>query len=468
MTEDFFILCKIHTMKILVIGVFTMFAFRSFTQTDVKLKDQLKATRILENGIELYNIGYSSDAYMNFKQANVLSPNSAKNLYYLSSVEYDFKNFYDAEIHVTEALKINDKKLSSDLELLAGQIHHNLNHLDSAIVHYTNCAKIIGEKLAKEYNIPALIEQCNFAKKEQEKGVLSLRTPFAEINTKYDEYAPILTKGGQALYFTAKNPDAEGDNMNPEDQSYFEDIYFSYWNDTTKTYKITYSEDQDWNTEGFDALNCVLSDGLHAYGTLNTSASKEKTTESSEIFELTAEKAFAWDEQKMIKIPGVNTSFFDGSACMSDTFMLDEYTYKRELYFVSDRRAEKSLTDLFVATETNGVWGESALALPDFINTTGRETTPFITEDGSLLFFSSDALPGMGGYDVYFCKRNGNQWSTPVNLGASFNTVNDDTHFQYYPTLGKAVMAGISELDGLFNYNIFQMDLNGKSFPFMK
>jgi hypothetical protein len=30
------------------------------------------------------------------------------------------------------------------------------------------------------------------------------------------------------------------------------------------------------------------------------------------------------------------------------------------------------------------------------------------------------------------------------------------------------VMAGISELDGLFNYNIFQMDLNGKSFPFMK
>ena len=81
MTEDFFILSKIHTMKILVLGVFTMLAFRSFTQTDVKLKDQLKATRILENGIELYNIGYSSDAYMNFKQANVLSPHSAKNLY---------------------------------------------------------------------------------------------------------------------------------------------------------------------------------------------------------------------------------------------------------------------------------------------------------------------------------------------------------------------------------------------------
>ena len=455
-------------MKTFVISVFTTLSSLSFAQSNVGFFQRMNSSRMVEKGIEQYNLGGTSDAYMTFKQASVFNPGSARALYYLASVEFELKNFYEAETHVGAAIKLNDKKLNSDLHLLAGQIHHNLNHLDSAISHYQTCANLVGDKLAKEYAIPVLLEQSQFAKKEQEKRILSLRTPMSEINTKYDEYAPILTQGGQALYFTAKNPDAKGDNMNPEDQSYFEDIYFSFWNDTTKTYKITYSEDTDWNTEGFDALNCVLSDGMHAYGTLNTSASKEKTTESSEIFELTAEKPFAWDEQKMVKIPGVNTSFFDGSACMTDTFMIDEYTYKRELYFVSDRRAEKSLTDLFVATETNGVWGESALALPDFINTTGRETTPFITEDGSLLFFSSDALPGMGGYDVYYCKRTGNQWSAPVNLGAAFNTVNDDTHFQYYPALGKAVMAGISELDGLFNYNIFQMDLNGKSFPFMK
>jgi tetratricopeptide (TPR) repeat protein len=468
MPKDFFLLYKIQHMKTFVISVFTTLSSLSFAQSKVGFFQRMNSSRMVEKGIEQYNLGGTSDAYMTFKQASVFNPGSARAFYYLASVEFELKSFYEAETHVEAAIRLNDKKLNGDLHLLAGQIHHNLNHLDSAISHYQTCTKLIGDKLAKEYAIPLLLEQSQFAKKEQEKGILSLRTPLSEINTKYDEYAPILTQSGQALYFTAKNPDAKGDNMNPEDQSYFEDIYFSYWNDTTKTYKITYSEDTDWNTEGFDALNCVLSDGLHAYGTLNTSASKEKTTESSEIFELTAEKPFTWDEQKMVKIPGVNTSFFDGSACMTDTFMIDEYTYKRELYFVSDRRAEKSLTDLFVATETNGVWGESVIALPDFINSSGRETTPFITEDGSLLFFSSEALPGMGGYDVYFCKRTGNQWSAPVNLGAAFNTVNDDTHFQYYPALGKAVMAGISELDGLFNYNIFQMDLNGKSFPFMK
>jgi tetratricopeptide (TPR) repeat protein len=454
-------------MKIGTLTLLTFLSTLSFAQSKVGFFKRLSSSRQVEKGIEQYNLGGTSDAYMTFKQASVFNPNSARALYYLATVEFELKNYNEAETHASAALRLNDKKLNGDLHLLAGQIHHNLNHLDSAIAHYHACTKIIGEKLAKEYSVPVLLEQSTYAKKEQEKGIMNLRSPFTELNTKYDEYGPILTQGGQALYFTARNPDAKGDNMNPDDQSYFEDIYFSFWNDTTKSYKITYSEDQDWNTEGFDAINCVMSDGLLAYGTLNTSASKEKTTESSEIFELTAEIPFKWDEQKMVKIPGVNTSFFDGAACMSDTFFVDDYTYKRELYFVSDRQAEKSLTDIFVATETNGVWGESIVALTA-INTTGRETTPFITEDGTLLFFSSDALPGMGGYDVYFCKRNGNQWSAPVNLGAAFNTVNDDTHFQYYPALGKAVMAGISELDGLFNYNIFQIDLNGKSFPFMK
>jgi Tol biopolymer transport system component len=102
------------------------------------------------------------------------------------------------------------------------------------------------------------------------------------------------------------------------------------------------------------------------------------------------------------------------------------------------------------------------------INTDGRETTPFITPNGRFLFFSSDALPGMGGYDVYYSENVNGVWENPVNLGATFNTVNDDTHFQIYPYLKKAVMAGINENEGIFNYDIFQVDLNGLDFPFLK
>jgi hypothetical protein len=74
----------------------------------------------------------------------------------------------------------------------------------------------------------------------------------------------------------------------------------------------------------------------------------------------------------------------------------------------------------------------------------------------------------MGGYDIYYSENVGGKWGNPINLGAAFNTVNDDTHFQYYPELNKAVMAGISENDGVFNYNVFEVDLTGLDFPFLK
>ena len=106
--------------------------------------------------------------------------------------------------------------------------------------------------------------------------------------------------------------------------------------------------------------------------------------------------------------------------------------------------------------------------MPKGINTTGRETTPYLSPDGNTLFFSSDALPGMGGFDIYYCKKENGIWGTPVNLGAQFNTVNDDTHFQWYPSMKKAVLASIAENDESFNYQLFEIDLKGLDLPFLK
>ena len=52
-------------------------------------------------------------------------------------------------------------------------------------------------------------------------------------------------------------------------------------------------------------------------------------------------------------------------------------------------------------------------------------------------------------------------------MGATVNTVNDDTHFQYYPELNKAVVSGINNFDGYFSYDVFEIDLENNSLPFM-
>jgi Tol biopolymer transport system component len=165
----------------------------------------------------------------------------------------------------------------------------------------------------------------------------------------------------------------------------------------------------------------------------------------------------------------INTGYYEGAATITDTIIIDQEqeTFRQTMIFVSDRNAEKTLTDLFTVEKLNGQW-QTAKALPSFINTPGQETTPFLTPDGRFLFFSSDAMPGMGGYDIYYCEWVNNEWSKPVNLGATFNTVNDDTHFQIYPEWKKAMMAGIRENEGVFNYDLFEINLEGLDFPFLK
>lgn len=107
-----------------------------------------------------------------------------------------------------------------------------------------------------------------------------------------------------------------------------------------------------------------------------------------------------------------------------------------------------------MAKKINGVWQADVQALPQGINTEGRETTPFVTPDGKLLFFASDGHLGMGGYDIFYCKRENEGWSAPINLGAAINTTLDDTHFQR--SGNTLTWASVSELEGLFSYNLFK------------
>ncbi len=61
-----------------------------------------------------------------------------------------------------------------------------------------------------------------------------------------------------------------------------------------------------------------------------------------------------------------------------------------------------------------------------------NEDTPFITENDSVLYFSSQGHENMGGYDIFKSKIGpANQWSAPENLMYPINTTDDNLF--YYP-----------------------------------
>ena len=61
------------------------------------------------------------------------------------------------------------------------------------------------------------------------------------------------------------------------------------------------------------------------------------------------------------------------------------------------------------------------------VNTAGDESAPFIHADNSTLYFTSNALPGYGGDDLFVVhKKADGSWGTPENLGYPINTIENE------------------------------------------
>lgn len=100
--------------------------------------------------------------------------------------------------------------------------------------------------------------------------------------------------------------------------------------------------------------------------------------------------------------------------------------------YVWSRKDEDS-RNLYIIEKKDSVWTEPKLVSEDF-SSEGNEIWPVLSADGKSLYFSSDGLYGLGGYDLYVSKldeRSG-EWGVPVNLGFPFSSPADD--FLYMDT----------------------------------
>ena len=101
----------------------------------------------------------------------------------------------------------------------------------------------------------------------------------------------------------------------------------------------------------------------------------------------------------------------------------------KTLYFTSDMPGTLGQSDLFkVSVNEDGTFGKPE-NLGASINTEGRETFPFISEDNEL-YFASDGRPGLGGLDVFVSKINKDgSYDEVQNLGEPINSKQDDFAF---------------------------------------
>lgn len=118
----------------------------------------------------------------------------------------------------------------------------------------------------------------------------------------------------------------------------------------------------------------------------------------------------------------INTKYWESHA----SFSMDG----KILYFSSNRKGGYGGLDIYKSNrQSDGSWGPAENLGPT-INTKHNDDTPFITEDGDKIYFSSYGHYNMGGYDLFMSRKNADgSWAQPVNLGFPLNSTDDD---QFY------------------------------------
>lgn len=103
------------------------------------------------------------------------------------------------------------------------------------------------------------------------------------------------------------------------------------------------------------------------------------------------------------------------------------------LFFASNRRGGRGGLDIWMAQRrSDGTW-DDPVNLGSRVNTAGDETAPGIAADNRTLYFSSNAHPGIGGFDIYRTVWHDGSWSIPEHAGTPMNSPDDDYFCGMFP-----------------------------------
>ena len=164
-------------------------------------------------------------------------------------------------------------------------------------------------------------------------------------------------------------------------------------------------------------------DGRTMYFTKNNSVNGKRGQSENKVTLLKLYKAILINDEwsNVQELPFNSDQYSVAHPALS----VDEKT----LYFASNMPGTLGLSDLFkVSINNDGTYGRPE-NLGAEINTEGRETFPFISNDNEI-YFASDGRPGLGGLDVFVAKiNNDGSFEETQNLGEPINSKQDDFAF---------------------------------------
>ena len=298
-----------------------------------------------------------------------------------------------------------------DAWLWLANAEHRMGEFDVARKHVDAFLAKVGEKHGSSEWASKILAEVRFAERQLAKSTDAEVMSMA-LNSEGNETHPVLTADGKTMFFSSDRARSNGSNhgrVDPNTKTHYFDIY-----------RTELQQDSTWDEPEF--LNMGIRNhakviGSDAFGQKLVVLDDDgwthelKTTERWERGWTVAEPLYL---DRTIPNEG-EIVFFPNK--------------DRLIASVKMRRGEGGY-DLYESSlDEDGRWSKLK-SLGKRVNTWGDEVTPFVAADGVTVFFASNGLQSMGGFDVYRTTRNAaGGWTEPEHLGAPINSVDDDLAF---------------------------------------
>lgn len=346
--------------------------------------------------------------------------------------------------------------------LHAADIHRFYSQWDEAEEYYRDYLKLVPNDELAKMRLSSIPLAKEWIKNPTKHDVRNEK----DVNTEWNEWAPkfLDPDDNTLISFTSSRPSDEDNEMDVWTGEYFSNIYTTQKLKTGELSEAYYFSDASVNTEVNEGELVMLPgkrQNNYYFSRCNLLPNKEL---NCAIYSRPIEEAKGRGRQANAQRGERNRGRgSSGSEQENTEFVkldLGDTTYnylhpavssdELVMYFASDRPGGHGDFDIWMASrESINEQFSNVTNLGKHINTEGKEQFPTLRSD-TRLYYSSDGLPGMGGYDLFYTEFRDGEWSEPENLKYPINSPFDEIGIIFNPNDDESIAA---EESGYFSSN---------------
>jgi len=375
------------------------------------ISDSLHAAR-RGMGAALEQMGKYPEALKEYLKVVEMSPKFSRAVYYeIGQLYYKMGQKMRAVTYFTQFQRL---QLLEDLSFTANGLHEQTleaGYLDK---------------------LPNNIRACTVA---QDSNVLlkdvSIYNLGSNINDKHDQYFPCLTNDQSLLFYTRMS--ATGRD---------EDLYYSIRE--INGWRRGNAVGNEFNSKLDEGMSTLVRDGRRMFF---TACKRMEVIGGCDIWEAQIEGTEIREVKPIQGHP--NSEKWESQAAISCD--------GRTLYFSSIREGGLGGADIWYSKKMlDGSWS-APMNMGPKINTAEDEESPFISNDGRTLFFTSTGHLSLGDQDIFMSFLNAKgEWELPTNLGPEINSPFTERCF-FLSADGRTGYFASNRPEGLGGMDIYQV-----------